>query len=247
MSPHRATLSEGMPPPTDHPATGNGAKESGVPVRLHGNLQRTLQFVRTSSLSLVVGLLLAFGLGLMVGSSGHNPRLDTLTELPTMGQCMTDTLAVLNSKQAPTPEILRQVLEHCYALIQSQGLLKDFAVREVNYIQQYRANAVLMWMVVAVTLSGVVLAGVQLMASYQLANSGKAGFDNHQLSVTRYQVILKSSVTGLFILVISFAFFLVFVTYVYRFQKPEDHFPQPPPQAQSLPMGHLGPPQSEKP
>jgi hypothetical protein len=161
-----------------------------------------------------------------------------------MQQCMTDTVASLELKQAPSTEVLGQVRGHCYALIQSQGLLRDYAVREVNFIQQYRANAVLMWMVVAVTFAGVALAALQLMVSLQLASVNKTPVDDQQLIVTRDQIVLKSSVTGLFILLISFAFFLTYVIYVFPFQTPNDQSPRNVVSSPTLPMGQLGyPPQ----
>jgi len=77
---------------------------------------------------------------------------------------------------------------------------------------------VLMYMVVLITFAGVFLAGVQLLASYKLASLGKgelAGGGEIQYSATGAS--FKSSVVGLVILALSFAFFLVFVFYVYTF------------------------------
>jgi hypothetical protein len=192
----------------------------------------------------LAALIAAFVLGAWLGSRGHEPRLEVPPELPTMNQCMAETISSLGLKQVPTIEILGQVRGHCYALIRSQGLLRDYAVREVTFIQQYRANAVLMWMVVAVTLSGVVLAALQLMASLQLASAKRAPVGDQQLTVKRDQIVLKSSITGLFILLISFVFFLTYVVYVFRLEVPDDHGPSSAFVGPTLPMGQLGSPPS---
>lgn len=77
-----------------------------------------------------------------------------------------------------------------------------------------------MWMVVAITLSGVALAGLQLVAGYKLAAAGKAAFEQGgQLSIEHSKISLGSSVTGLMILAISLVFFIVFVTKVYLIQE----------------------------
>lgn len=200
----------------------------------------------TAYAPIVVAALLSFAIGLFAGfNAGDVPMAPTLPP-PVMKQCTSDTVVMLQPNQTPSAETLRLAREHCYALIQSHGLLKDFATRELNFIQQYRANGVLMWMVVSVTLSGVLLAGLQLMASYEIARANrKAPVGDSKFLVKRDRVVLKSSITGLFILVMSFAFFLVFVVYVYRFEQLDPQTVRMPPQTAILPMGGLGPPASK--
>jgi len=198
-----------------------------------------------------VGIVSAAVVGLLIGSLAGYYAADlpiaTQPALPTMSQCVSDTLALLGQKSSPTPEILRDIRDHCYSLIQAQGVLNDFAIRKLNFFQQYRANAVLMWMVVAVTLSGVLLASFQLRASYQLAAANKDSLhaSDSQLILTRGKLALKSSITGLFILLISLCFFLVFVAYVYRFETLPDNANLVACPIATLPQGGLGPP-SEK-
>ncbi len=75
-------------------------------------------------------------------------------------------------------------------------------------------------MVVVITFSGVVLAGLQLLGSYRLAKLGRAAFgDGGEATITASSVAVKSSVVGVVILAISFAFFLVFVLDVYTIRE----------------------------
>jgi hypothetical protein len=186
--------------------------------------------------------------GLIVGYSLYDLPLAKQPALPSMSQCVTDALSLLGPKVPQTAEILRDAREHCYSLIQAEGILNDFSIRRLNFFQQYRANGVLMWMVVVVTVAGVLLAGLQIWASYQLAISNKSSLDINEgeFILKHDQLALKSSVTGLFILLISFCFFLVFVFNVYRFETLEDHTNLHLPSAAAAPLGALGPPSPAK-
>jgi len=92
-----------------------------------------------------------------------------------------------------------------------------------------------MLMVVSITISGVILAGLQLFASYKLASVGKGVFEaTGEANITSHSMAVKSSVVGVVILAISFAFFLVFVLYVYTFTPASNSgaaAPSSPPQA----------------
>jgi hypothetical protein len=192
----------------------------------------------------IVGLLI----GLFGGYVAGDLPIERPPDLPSMNQCVTSTLGLFGQNTPPTPEILRHAVDHCYSLIQAQQILSDFSIRKLNFFQQYRANAILMAMVVAVTLSGVLLAGIQLWVSYQLATANKTSLsaDTSELILERGRLILKSSLTGLFILLVSFCFFLVFVLYVYRFESPVEGRSASPP-VPTLPPGGLGPPEGSKP
>lgn len=140
-----------------------------------------------------------------------------------MTDCTVKILDLLKLKDAPSLEDIKTSTQICYSLLREQGLLKDISVRALSYEQQYRANGILLWMVVCITVSGVVLAGLQLLASYRLAMlTGSALGADSQLTLARNQVALKSSITGLSIMLLSFAFFLVFVRYVYKIDEVGD-------------------------
>jgi|GEM_PF-4321873 len=198
----------------------------------------------TPFLAAIAGMLI----GLYAGSSIGNLPVAKQADLQSMNQCVTDTLSFQGQKNPPVSAALRDAREHCYSLINAQGLLNDYAIRKLNFYQQIRANGVLMWMVVSVTFSGVLLAALQLWASYRMAAANRTQLfaEAGELTVQHDRLVLKSSVTGLFILLISFCFFLVFVFYVYKFETPADQSNIAPPSASMLPTDGLGPPPAEK-
>jgi hypothetical protein len=92
--------------------------------------------------------------------------------------------------------------------------------RDSNLVLQKSENVVLMWMVVVITISGVILAGLQLYASFELAKKGKSAFlTGNEITVNKDSVVIQSSVIGVIILSISFAFFMVFVVKVYKIEE----------------------------
>lgn len=207
-------------------------------------LMRLFLMYGTPFLAAIAGLLI----GLYLGSSIGDLPVAKQPDLPSMSQCVADTLSLQVQKNPPTFEDLRDAREHCYSFINAQGLLSDYAIRKLDFFQQYRANGVLMWMVVALTFSGVLLAALQLWASYQLAAAIRTLMPNDggEFTLERGRLVLKSSITGLFILAISFCFFFVFVFYVYKFEAPLDQGSIVPQSAPMLPSGGLGPPPAKK-
>jgi hypothetical protein len=126
-------------------------------------------------------------------------------------QCVNDTFE-RTKPNIVTNALISEATQVCYSHLHGQGLLNDFKLRRLKFIQQSYDERVLLWMVVVITLSGVALAGVQMMASYKLASGGIGNFEQTgELSIEQSKLSLKSSVTGLFILICSFAFFWVFV------------------------------------
>jgi hypothetical protein len=117
--------------------------------------------------------------------------------------------------------LLSQVSDFCYDQVRGEDLLGDFHVRKLNFVQQEYDSRILLWMVVAITISGVLLAAIQLLAAYRLSSLAGADFASGQggeLKLDPKSISLKSSVTGLLILMISFAFFIVYVRWVYPIQ-----------------------------
>jgi hypothetical protein len=167
----------------------------------------------------IAAAFILFLTGLFVGLTNRGTPFASLPAPPLMTICIGETVKLLDLKGPPTIDVLSSANNHCNQVAFYQGTMNNEAIRKLIYVQQYNANGVLMWMVVIITISGVLLAGIQLAASYQLAAANKASLsDVGELSLKRDQIMLKSSVTGLFILLLSFAFFLVFVLYVYRIE-----------------------------
>jgi len=108
----------------------------------------------------------------------------------------------------------------CYNITRSQLLVDEQHIRKDNFIFQRYENVVLLFMVVVITLGGVALAGLQLLASYKLAILGRGELaGGGEISYAKDAVSFKSSVVGLVILFISFAFFIVFVHDVYTLKE----------------------------
>ncbi len=98
--------------------------------------------------------------------------------------------------------------------------LTDFSIRKEKFLRQELDERVNLWMVVTITLSGVVLAGIQLLLSYRLATQGIGDFaKDSELSIQNRRISLRSSVTGAIILGLSFAFFMVYVLWIYSIRE----------------------------
>ena len=168
-----------------------------------------------------------FMFGLIAGiyfveNSANN--FDFLRDVPTMEQCIGATVQD-SDVFALTPR-----LRYCHELIYIQNELNEFNLRRLVFQSQHNSDMVLLWMVVFITIAGVLLSGLQLYTSYRMMADGviKAeGEAQHTLEVERGKIALRSSVTGLFILIISFAFFYVFVIFVYEIE-------EAPPQAELI-------------
>ena len=80
----------------------------------------------------------------------------------------------------------RETWNICGHEIYELDSIVDFDYRREEIIAKNVDTRVLLWMVVSVTISGVLLAGLQLLASYKLASSGKDEFAQvNQLSLER--------------------------------------------------------------
>ncbi|HEY8153556.1 MAG TPA: hypothetical protein VII72_05445 [Myxococcota bacterium] len=129
-------------------------------------------------------------------------------ELPRLSDCIAGLPAGLaaDTSQATTT---------CYDRLYLQGLLNDFQTRRAKFAMQQSSDLVILWMVVSLTLSGVVLAGLQLGAAYRLARAGQAFSSEGEFAIEQGKVVFRSSMAGLFILLFSFAFFYVYIREVY--------------------------------
>jgi hypothetical protein len=152
--------------------------------------------------------------GIVRISSGVEPeRLARTTPATSVAACIS-TYQPIVVPPATSVTALMDLGGSCYNMIALQLRIEEQIARDDALELQKFEDIVMLWMVVAITLSGVGLAGLQLYASYQLAVAGYGKFmadGTTDLSYSDKSVAIKSSVMGLIILVISFAFFLVFV------------------------------------
>lgn len=159
---------------------------------------------------------LALLIGYVIGAA------QTITAPPsdpglTMASCVADhgTRIATDANQTFLNQI--RALDLCARLLEAHYRLHDFNIRRIKFLQQRYDEFIMLWMVVVITISGVALAAVQLAVSYRLA--GKTSADPlgqaTEITVEQNRLVFKSSVTGLAILVISFAFFLVFVLEIF--------------------------------
>jgi hypothetical protein len=133
-----------------------------------------------------------------------------------MDGCRVETLKTLGTTNVGIGT-LYQVSGFCYSAIRNVSELGEFNIRRLFLVSQQFETLVIMWMVVAITISGVILAGVQLGAAYRLATVGKGEFaQTTKITVTQGRMSMQSSITGLLILTVSLAFFFVFVKFVYK-------------------------------
>jgi hypothetical protein len=139
-----------------------------------------------------------------------------------MAACRSTILGELQPRVVDL-NLLGSVHGLCYVQINEEDALTEFGIRRSAFIAQQKQTGVLMWMVIAITISGVLLAGIQLLAAYKLAASGKAAFEQGgQLSLENNKISLTSSVTGVLVLFISLFFFYIFVKEVYLIKEVGD-------------------------
>lgn len=125
---------------------------------------------------------------------------------------------------APGGQAEGDPVAYCYSKIYKQSMLEEFQLRRIVFQTQYVSDVALLWMVIFITTSGVILSGIQLYTSYQISLSGRISgggqVGDQSLEIERGKLSLKSSVTGLFILVFSLAFFYLYIIFVYTIKDP---------------------------
>jgi hypothetical protein len=132
-----------------------------------------------------------------------------------MAQCRAETLEQIKPDKVDL-KLLAGLHGLCYARVNEEDALAEFGIRRGAFLNQQSETGILMWMVVLITISGVLLAGVQLLAGFKLALLGKAAFDQGgQISLEANKLSISSSVAGVLVLAISLCFFYVFSKEIY--------------------------------
>jgi hypothetical protein len=164
-------------------------------------------------------------------------------------QCITRTATFIKAA-APDFDSYQRIWQLCGNQVYNQLVLDDFTIRREKLIKQELDERVNLWMVVFITVSGVILSGIQLLTSYNLAIAGRAGADrDSELMIEHGKISLKSSITGILILGLSLAFFMIYVLWIYSareitIERPANLEPATPMVAGRF--GGLGPPPADQ-
>jgi hypothetical protein len=135
--------------------------------------------------------------------------------------CQTDLRGLLKPS---TLQSLVDVDGACFDRLDRESSLVTSRIRHNAYVIQQQQTRQLMWMVVGITLAGVMLAGLQLAAGFRLAMLGKASFENSQsgsFDVEAKKLSINSSVSGVLVLALSLCFFYIFTQNIYLIQNPD--------------------------
>jgi hypothetical protein len=136
--------------------------------------------------------------------AGQFPWRKGILIVPAIALCLI-SLTIATDNPIGRNEILRSLQEICYDKGHKQAELNEYQIRRMQFFEQYYDARIILWMVVFITISGVILAGLQLAASYRLSLLGRGVLaDSSEMTVEHSRVVLKSSAMGVFILVISF-------------------------------------------
>lgn len=196
------------------------------------------------SISTILALSLGVAIGLIVNNAFNTIPEAFNAKLLTIDSCRSKIEDSANKyKQLSLPEIR----DFCFGEIHEQGELNEFTIRNTIHLQQYRSNSILLWLVVIITFSGVILSYIQISIARRISATAPNTMTpnseplDSELIFERNRVTVRSSIIGLIILVVSFAFFLVYVAYVY----PEVIASKKEEKSNILPIGGLGPPTAD--
>lgn len=114
----------------------------------------------------------------------------------------------------------RDYLILCTEEVSKHLELNDFQIRRLKFFGQYYAERVSLWMVVFVTVSGVILSAIQILTSFRLAsNAIRPTEAANEITVETGKIVIKSSAIGLMVLFTSLAFFMIFVINIYKIEE----------------------------
>jgi hypothetical protein len=137
----------------------------------------------------------------------------------TMRKCTERVFSTIAAAKV-TPGLYDRVWKLCGNQIFNGLYLDDFIIRRRKFIDQEFDERVNLWLVVTITMSGVLMSAAQLFLSYRLATTGKEIFTkDSELALESGKVSVKSSVAGLLILALSLAFFMIYVLYIYSIKE----------------------------
>jgi hypothetical protein len=176
---------------------------------------------RTAAVALAAIVLCVLSLitGHWLGSLTPTVPTIKLQEVQSMESCTKEIEPALNLGAITNPvernNAIRDLQLTCYDKSHKQAELNEYQIRRMQFFEQYYEQRIFLWMVVCITVSGVILAGLQLAASYRLSLLGHAALADSKMTIEHKRIVLSSSVVGFFILLLSFAFFYLFITQVF--------------------------------
>lgn len=142
-------------------------------------------------------------------------------------KCEQATSTALSSRSRDI-QTIDAISAHCLTLVSSVYRLEDYDVRRSAFYEQYSETTFLLWLVICITVSGIILAAVQLVTAYRLSIAlGENVGEQTQLTIDTKRLSVRSTVSGLIILAMSFAFFLVYVIYIYPLEDTGSSNPSP--------------------
>lgn len=163
----------------------------------------------------LVTILIVSGASYVARIMSNKTNEMSIYEVPPFNDCITDTIHLIHPDQINF-DLYHNVWVLCTRMQVGRYALGDYLIRREKLIRQELDERVTLWMVVGITGSGVILAAIQLLMSYNLANAGIGEFaKDSEFVAERGRLSFKSSVTGLAILAISLIFFIVYVRWIY--------------------------------
>ncbi len=171
-------------------------------------------------ISIIAICAFSFILGNWIGGFKSETPMVVLHEVQSMDACVKQVTQIIDPNASINSigksVALRAIQDTCYDKGYKQAELNEYQIRRMQFFEQYYGARVILWMVVFITSSGVVLAGLQLALSYRLTLFGRGSAEHSsEMTIERSKIVLKSSTMGIFILVISLGFFFIFVTRMY--------------------------------
>lgn len=165
-----------------------------------------------------IGILVAIVAAAIGWETGRPETATPVIELPlthSVSTCLDKRgAAALATNDMP---VVRTYLDLCIREVSTHLKLNDYQLRRLKFLGQYYMEKVALWMVVFVTVAGVLLSAGQLATSYKLASRDiGAGAESHEMTIENGRVVIRSSAIGLMVLFISLVFFLIFVLKIYK-------------------------------
>lgn len=154
----------------------------------------------------------------IVGQLGATARTTRAVSANAIEACVLQHLSDLRKQNAVvSPEGHTAAFDFCKSLTYSKLLADEQIIRNETMVLQRDQNAAMLSLVVAITIGGVMLAGLQLVASFYIGKEGRSAASSAgDFKIKSTEFSLKSSYVGVVILGLSLAFFVVFVLFVYR-------------------------------